>query len=368
MPTIVSIEGNIGSGKSTFIKNLNNYLSKQYNICFLQEPVDEWNTIKDSNGETILTKFYRDSKTYAFSFQMMAYISRLALLRNALKQNYDIIITERCVETDKMVFAKMLYDDNKIEDIEYAIYNKWFEEFISDIPKIKTIYLKTDPIVAKKRVDKRARHGEQIPLEYLISCNDYHENWLREKNKEELLTIDVNSDTDIHSDIITKWVEKAEQFIFKKKVITQNVDIAAFNYILMFDGGSRKNPGICGAGHVILENGVVVSSESALVSTNNTNNYAEYMALINGLNDANSKGISKLLVKGDSKLVINQVTGTWKVKKEHLKKLHREVIDKISLFDKVEFTHVMREENTLADANANSAMDNYESINGHKIS
>ena len=359
MPTIISIEGNIGSGKSTFITNLNDSLGKHYKICFLQEPVDEWNTIKDQSGETILTKFYRDSKSYAFSFQMMAYISRLSLLRNALREDYDIIITERCVETDKMVFAKMLYDDDKIEDIEYSIYNKWFQEFISDIPKIKTIYLKTDPAVAKKRVDKRARQGETIPLEYLSLCHEYHEKWLNEKDSDDVVTIDVNCDTDTNSEVLQEWIETAEQFINRTNVSSKHLDLELFKHTLMFDGGSRNNPGICGAGHVILENDEVISSESSLVSTYNTNNYAEYTALINGLDDAIKRGISCLLVKGDSKLVINQVTGKWFVKKESLKKLHGMVLYKITLFEKIKFVHIARKYNALADANANKAIDNY---------
>ena len=130
----------------------------------------------------------------------------------------------------------------------------------------------------------------------------------------------------------------------------------------MFDGGSRGNPGICGAGHVILLNNELVSSGSAIVSTNNTNNYAEYMSLINGLNDAHEKGMKRLIVKGDSQLVIKQVQGNWKVRAPSLQNLHAEVIDKITLFDSVTFHHVLRGKNKLADAEANKAMDSYEKI------
>ena len=80
LTTILSIEGNIGSGKSTII----DYLKKKYNkdninneIVFLPEPVDEWETIKDEENNTILQKFYADQKKYSFTFQIMAYISRL---------------------------------------------------------------------------------------------------------------------------------------------------------------------------------------------------------------------------------------------------------------------------------------------------
>lgn len=148
MTYIFSIEGNIGSGKSTLVKELKksipNILDKK--VVYVQEPVNEWSKIKDKKGETILEKFYANQHKYAFSFQMMAYISRLALLRNIVRENPDaIIITERSVFTDREVFAKMLYDEGKIEEVDYQIYLKWFDEFIEEIPVTGLIYVTTTP-------------------------------------------------------------------------------------------------------------------------------------------------------------------------------------------------------------------------------
>ena len=96
------------------------------------------------------------------------------------------------------------------------------------------------------------------------------------------------------------------------------------NYTLMFDGGSRGNPGICGCGFVIYMNDELISQDSCVISENNTNNYAEYMALILGLTKAKELNIKKLSVKGESKLVINQVTNKFNVKSENLKDLYAE--------------------------------------------
>lgn len=135
MAQIISIEGNIGSGKSTLLAHLKEKYKNSSNILFLREPVDEWEGIKDENGVTMLQKFYNDQKTYAFSFQMMAYISRLALLKDAIKNNPNsIIITERSLFTDKMVFAKMLCESGNIEEVNYQIYLKWFECFACEYP------------------------------------------------------------------------------------------------------------------------------------------------------------------------------------------------------------------------------------------
>ena len=81
---IVSFDGNIGSGKSSLVAALELFQKNREDICFLQEPVNEWNTICDKENKTILENYYEDQTKYAFSFQMMAYISRLSLLRKSI--------------------------------------------------------------------------------------------------------------------------------------------------------------------------------------------------------------------------------------------------------------------------------------------
>ena len=192
MSRIISIEGNIGSGKSTMVTILKKYYEQNKNVVFLQEPVDVWESIKDKDGETIIEKFYGDNKKYAFSFQMMAYISRLSQLKQVIKDNPNkLIISERCVLTDLNVFAKMLYDKGDIEDIQFAIYKKWFYEFLDDIPEINYIYIKAEPEVCKERIIKRNRKGEDIPLSYLQKCDEYHNNWLT-KSSNVLYTLNAN--------------------------------------------------------------------------------------------------------------------------------------------------------------------------------
>ena len=204
---IISIEGNIGSGKSTFVEQLKQTL-KHDNICFLQEPVELWNTIVDKDGITILEHYYKDNKKWAFSFQMMAYISRLSLLKKAIESNYEIIITERSLTTDKHVFCQMLYDTDLIEDIEFTIYNKWFEEF-NTIENIQYVYLKTDPEISYERVLKRSRCGETIPLSYLINCSHYHDKWL--SNEKDVLMINANVDNT--SENVSQWIECIQEII-----------------------------------------------------------------------------------------------------------------------------------------------------------
>ena len=183
---LILVEGNIGSGKSTFVALLEKFGPKNY--IYLQEPVNIWETIIDENGKNIIENFYANQQKYAFSFQMMAYISRLNSLNNIIKEHGEdvTVISERSMFTDRNVFAKMLYDDSKIEKIEYSIYNMWFNSFIDKFKDYSIIYVNTPPDICHQRVINRARKGEEIPLEYLEKCDYYHKNWILNDDKEPL--------------------------------------------------------------------------------------------------------------------------------------------------------------------------------------
>ena len=234
----VSIEGNIGSGKSTLLENLRKHYNNNTHVIFLREPVDDWEKIKDTQGNTMLKKFYADQEKYSFAFQMMAYISRLKILRDTIKtitrnhfnttfenlktkidetckQNMPqyVIITERSLYTDKHVFAKMLYDQGKIEDVCYQIYLNWFEEFAKDFPINYSVYVKTDPATCYERIHKRSRDGEElIPLAYLDDCHNYHENFLNETNSKKLV-LDGNVDIYENQQILDKWIEQINELV-----------------------------------------------------------------------------------------------------------------------------------------------------------
>lgn len=194
-PIIISIEGNIGSGKTTFINELMNLekMKTINTICFLKEPVNLWESIKNNNNETIIECFYKEQEKYAFPFQVMAYVSRIALIKQAIANGFKYIFTERCIYTDKNVFLKMLHESNKVEKMNNDIYNMLFETFTQEY-NIYHIYIQTSPEVALQRVMKRNRAGENnISLEYLTMCDNYHNNWLV-NNKKNIMTFNGNDD------------------------------------------------------------------------------------------------------------------------------------------------------------------------------
>jgi len=218
---IVSIEGNIGGGKSTLLNKLKGLFEDKADVIFLREPVDEWEQIKDSKGDSMLKKFYENQEKYSFPFQMMAYISRLKIIRDALKNNTGtnkvIIITERSLYTDKHVFAKMLHDQCKIEDVCYQIYLNWFDEFAKDYPVTKAIYVKTDPEICYQRIHSRSRIGEEvIALSYLNDCHKYHEEFLNPVTgvRVQKLILDGNVDIYTNQHVFEDWVNQINGFIY----------------------------------------------------------------------------------------------------------------------------------------------------------
>lgn len=128
-------------------------------------------------------------------------------------------------------------------------------------------------------------------------------------------------------------------------------------WTLNSDGGARGNPGPGGAGIVLRSpDGVVAASGGAYLGSV-TNNVAEYQALLWGLRAARALGVTRLLVKADSELVVKQLRGEYRVKNEGLKPLFLEAQALRREFASIEFTHIRREENTMADGLANEAMD-----------
>ena len=176
----------------------------------------------------------------------------------------------------------------------------------------------------------------------------------------------------------------------RKKATPLKSNSATISITIHFDGGSRGNPGLAGAGaEVVVTDTSVIANDTRTttylireyIGENVTNNYAEYKGLLVGLRQAKSyiaswsdfnvlesQGRLRLQVYGDSNLIIQQLRGTWQCKHPNLVRLFEEsqrLIDEIkqcasqecNLRCDISFNHVYREHNKVADALANEAMD-----------
>jgi ribonuclease HI len=126
------------------------------------------------------------------------------------------------------------------------------------------------------------------------------------------------------------------------------------------DGGARGNPGPAGIGVVLTAEDGSVIAELARPLGVATNNVAEYEALIAGLELALDHGVTDIEVLMDSELVVSQVTGAWKINKEHLRTRAARAEGLLKRFASASLKHVRRTLNTRADELANRAMDEAE--------
>lgn len=126
---------------------------------------------------------------------------------------------------------------------------------------------------------------------------------------------------------------------------------------LYADGGSRGNPGPSASGYVLLDMDDKIIIENGLYLGVTTNNQAEYHALRIGLEEAHKRGARVVHVYMDSMLVVNQIKGIFKVRNRDLAPVNLGIKQYLSNFERVEFTHVPRELNKLADAMVNEVLD-----------
>ncbi len=220
-PLLISIEGNIGAGKTTILKMISDmYSTSQDKIVFLKEPVELWYNIKDESGKTMLENFYENPKKNAFAFQIMACVTRTSIIKNAMKENKncEIVLCERSIEADSKIFAKMLYDDGLMSKMEHSIYMLLYNENIADYSVDGIIYISTNPDKCHERVQKRNREGESnIEMDYLVKCDKYHMDWLLDdhiENNSHILELDTSKDIDIlNPKQYQLWVNKISSFI-----------------------------------------------------------------------------------------------------------------------------------------------------------
>jgi len=127
--------------------------------------------------------------------------------------------------------------------------------------------------------------------------------------------------------------------------------------VIYTDGGARGNPGPAAIGFVIYDTSGKEIKKFGHYLGVTTNNQAEYRALIAALEDAHKLGAEKVVCHLDSELVVKQLQGKYKVREEGLKPLASEAIRLSAKFTQVDFVHVPREKNKLADQLVNEVLD-----------
>jgi len=190
-PIVISIDGNIGAGKTTFLQALKESHPEWH---FIDEPVDSWLDFRNEKGESLLEVYYKDRKRWSYTFQNCAFMTRVRAITKAVKDwkescilhpenaKHNIFVTERCIETDYNVFAKMLHDDGSLDKMEWDLYRQWYRLLSMNADGCVVhgiVYVQCSAEKCYKRIAIRAREGEDvIAVEYLSQLHKYHEEWV----------------------------------------------------------------------------------------------------------------------------------------------------------------------------------------------
>lgn len=184
---------------------------------------------------------------------------------------------------------------------------------------------------------------------------DHHPKWLNEWNKVEFWLSTHESGGVTKKD--QELAKEVDNLFKKSKSINDNTQSQLTEIKVYSDGGSRGNPGPSAGGYVILDMADSVVKNNGKYLGIMTNNQAEYHAIKGGLEAAIELGARVVHVFMDSLLIVNQMKGIYKVKNQELLPIYKATKDLLRLFDEIEFTHVPRELNKLADAEVNKSLD-----------
>jgi deoxyguanosine kinase len=230
---VISLEGNIGSGKTTLLKTLEktkaDYLV-EHGVVILLEPVEKWEALKDPmDGESILAKFYKEPKRYAFLLQMYILETTIEAIEKTILDNpqMKILLLERSILSTLGVFGKLLLNSDYMTPLEYKQFEKMVMEHAEYFPD-DVIYLDVPPDVCIGRIEQRDRKGEsKISLDYLQKWEECCKTWLFdyrgniiapgmghefEAGLETILNIPYDENTEFAESLICKIIENQFHF------------------------------------------------------------------------------------------------------------------------------------------------------------
>ncbi|KAJ3639510.1 hypothetical protein Zmor_002867 [Zophobas morio] len=209
-PYTVIVEGNIGSGKTTFL----NYFQQFDDVNVLAEPVNKW---RNCNGYNLLEKMYIDPKKWSFTFQ--SYVQLTILQHHTLMTRHPIKLMERSIYSARNCFVEQMARTGSIDCCSVSVMDEWFKwaQESCDLSVDLIVYLRTSPKVAHERTLKRNRREEQsVPLEYFRDIHNLHEDWLIH-NKFNCPAPVLVIDADLDQSVIQKEYLKCKAQIFTSK-------------------------------------------------------------------------------------------------------------------------------------------------------
>lgn len=205
---IFSIEGNIGSGKTTIISHLKRLYK---DVLVVEEPVKDWQNIEGSN---LLQMKNENMPRWGYSFEAYVLITKMNELTKAANSDAKVILIERCMLTDK-AFFDVNAANNLCNPMEVAMFNNLFEFLSSNVyPKLNgIIYLDTPVEVCIERIKQRGRKEENtLSGEYLTQLDETFRKVIKESGVNTLYlngVYDINTEIDIIEGQLRDFVNKS---------------------------------------------------------------------------------------------------------------------------------------------------------------
>lgn len=186
----VSIEGNVGAGKTTFVRKAADYhrekkkarpgqpqqLSPNLHVplegvdAVLEEPVNDW--------ISVLGDFYENPSRFSLSLQLKILFSRAKQLRDTIG---NVAVTERCIDSSSGVFVPVLCEDGMMSAQEFDIYQECLsmtrQMYLHEL--VGVVFINTSPSTCYERIIKRNREGESgVTLDYLMRLHEQYLSWI----------------------------------------------------------------------------------------------------------------------------------------------------------------------------------------------
>lgn len=214
------LEGNIGAGKSTFLRLINEALPT-INVSF--EPLHNWQG--QIYGQSLLANFMEKPQRWAYTFETFAMMCRVKEHTWHQQRTNPFHIIERSIYSGHYCFSLNGYENGFMTKVEWDMYNAWFNLLIPRHckPPHGFIYLQTDPDIAFNRIKKRNRLAEKkITRAYIQQLHTRHEEFLSEKkhvaaflHDVPVLILDCNQDFEDNSSLFKQHCDAIQDFVLQ---------------------------------------------------------------------------------------------------------------------------------------------------------
>jgi len=210
-PFTILVEGNVGSGKSTFLSIMENFEGVQV----FPEPVDQWQQV---GGLNLLHDMYAEPHRWTTAFQLYSSLTRTRIGLQAKDSTSPVVILERSLYSERFCFVQMLYESGVIAQGEFALLDRWFHRLTqpntTGMGVDLIVYIQSEPDRLLQRISGRGRKEEEgVSLTFLKELDKRHDDWLLKDKAGYVVPaavelLDGNQNLEDFTNSVMKWAGK----------------------------------------------------------------------------------------------------------------------------------------------------------------